>query len=232
MTFCRKLFLEEYFSVLLQRNKYHDMKEIKPKTPYMLALRERILDSAMHAFATKGIKAVKMDDIAQSLSISKRTLYEIYDNKEILLFEGVKKYSLLKWEEVKALYQRSSNVMDVILGVYRMKVEEFRITCPEFYSDLAKYPSVMEYLHNDRERSRDMFMGFMKRGVEEGYFRNDVRLDLIAVLFAAVMDHVMKLQLYKTCSIEELFHNMLFVTMRGFCTQEGVKLLDKYIDVE
>jgi AcrR family transcriptional regulator len=205
------------------------MKGLKPKTPYMLALRERILETAMTAFATKGIKAVKMDDIAQTLSISKRTLYEIYENKEILLFEGVKKYALLRTEQMKELYEKSSNVMDIIMGVYRMKVKEFELTCPEFYSDITKYPSVIEFLHKDGERSHDLFMGFLKRGVEERYFRPDVRLDMISMLFSAIMDYITKQQLYKTCTAEELFHNMLFVTMRGFCTTEGAKLLDNYI---
>ena len=42
------------------------------------------------AFAEKGIRAVKMDDIARMLTISKRTLYEIYPNKEELLLECFK----------------------------------------------------------------------------------------------------------------------------------------------
>jgi len=48
---------------------------------YRKELRARLLDTAMKAFSTYGIKAVKMDYIAQTLGISKRTLYEIYDNK-------------------------------------------------------------------------------------------------------------------------------------------------------
>lgn len=39
----------------------------------------------MKQFLSKGVKAVKMDDIAMSLSISKRTLYEIFADKEDLL---------------------------------------------------------------------------------------------------------------------------------------------------
>lgn len=53
-------------------------------------LKFKILRSAMPMFKQKGIKAVRMDDIASHLSISKRTLYEIYANKEILLLECIK----------------------------------------------------------------------------------------------------------------------------------------------
>lgn len=60
-------------------------------TEYREQLKGRILQSAMHEFRTNGIKQVKMDDIARKLGISKRTLYEIYGNKEDLLMEGIKR---------------------------------------------------------------------------------------------------------------------------------------------
>ena len=66
------------------------MRKNNSQNSYRQELRERILATAMNEFYTKGIKAVKMDDIAKRLSISKRTLYEIYQNKEELLLEGMK----------------------------------------------------------------------------------------------------------------------------------------------
>lgn len=60
------------------------------QTCYKLELRNRILKAAMTEFLHKGVKSVKMDDIANTLAISKRTLYEIYSNKEELLLEAVR----------------------------------------------------------------------------------------------------------------------------------------------
>ena len=68
------------------------MQKKKTITDYKKGLREVILNTAMKAFAEKGIRAVKMDDIAESLTISKRTMYELYATKEELLYEGVKTY--------------------------------------------------------------------------------------------------------------------------------------------
>lgn len=204
------------------------MKQTKSVTPYIAALRDRIVDTAMHAFATKGIKAVKMDDIAKQLGISKRTLYEIFENKEILLFEGVKKFKTLKEKELLEIYEKSPNVMDILLKIYRMKVEEFKVTCPEFYSDLEKYPSVQDFFSKDKQQSRERFVEFLKRGVEEGYFRKDLNLDLLTSMFSSVMLYIMHEQLYKTYSIEEIFHNIVFVSLRGFSTIEGIKQLEKY----
>ena len=208
------------------------MKDSKIITPYMVGLKDRILETAMTAFAAKGIKAVKMDDIAQMLGISKRTLYEIYYNKECLLYEGVKKFKQIKDEELMTLYQQSPNVIDIVLHVYRKKVEDFNKSCPEFYADMSKYPSVVDFLHEDYQQSHERFIGFLKRGVEEGFFRSGVDLELVSRMFSAISTYIMEHALYKEYSMEQIFQNLVLVSLRGFCTTEGVKLLDQYFDIK
>jgi len=204
------------------------MMEQKTKSPYMLSLQDKILDAAMLAFAQKGIKAVRMDDIAQMLSISKRTLYEIYDNKEKLLFEGVKKYKLIKDKEFEKLSAESNNVMEIMLAQYRQKVEEFHNTSPLFYADITKYPSVVKFLNDERHQSHEQFIGFLQRGIREGYFRNDINLELISEMFSSIGEHIISHQLYNQYSMEELVNNLVLVSLRGFCSIKGIHQLDQY----
>ena len=64
------------------RRKENDREELKL----------RVVETASKSFMTLGIKAVHMDDIASSLSISKRTLYELFGDKEELLLEVFRFY--------------------------------------------------------------------------------------------------------------------------------------------
>ena len=59
--------------------------------PSRLELRERIVDTALQSFVTHGIKSITMDDIAAALGISKRTLYEVFADKETLLMECLRR---------------------------------------------------------------------------------------------------------------------------------------------
>ena len=104
-------------------------------------LRGSILETAMHAFAKKGIRAVKMDDVAAALGISKRTLYEIFETKELLLSEGIRKYYAERQEYAKRVTQQCKNVMEVLVAIYRIKVDEFRKTNPQFYADMDNIAS-------------------------------------------------------------------------------------------
>ena len=204
------------------------MQEIKDLTPYRQSLRDRILDAAMILFAKHGIRAVKMDDVSHALSISKRTLYELYDNKEQVLLEGVKKYRKKRHEEFLQEVERSKDIMDIILYIYRIKMEAFQLVNPNFYSDLARYPNILASIERDHDEQHKQFMDFMQRGISEGYFRSDLNYDLIGRLFEALGRYMMENELYRSYSMEELFRNMIFVTLRGFCTKKGVDKLDTF----
>ena len=95
------------------------MNRVSGQTPYRQELRERILKAAMSEFFEKGIKAVKMDDIARRLSISKRTVYGIYSNKEELLLEGMKAAEREFDEHMKHFSEQDNHhVMDILIEFY------------------------------------------------------------------------------------------------------------------
>ena len=203
------------------------MHDLKAETTYRQSLRERILDVAFAKFVRMGIRAVKMDDIAHELGISKRTLYEIYENKGILLFEGVKRYKKLRDEEMSKKAKDSDSAIAFILDVYRREAEISHVVSPVFYSDLVKYPQVVKFLETKRKEQRLLFIDLMLRGVKEGYFRSDLNYELVVMLFDALGGYMSDKELYKKHSFEELFHNMVFVTLRGFCTIKGIEKLDR-----
>lgn len=205
------------------------MQESREISQYKKDLRDKILETAMRAFAQRGIRAVKMDDVASELSISKRTIYEIFSDKESLLFEGMKKYHAERQALAKEETSQCENVMEVMVAIYRMKVEEFRQTNPLFFVDLVKYPKVSRFLNQQNQQMRKDLLKFMERGIYEGFFREEVNYELAARLFDALGKYVMVNQLYRQYTIEEIFQNLIFVSMRGLCTDKGVKALDSIL---
>lgn len=205
------------------------MQETKNLSIYRQALKDKILETAMSLFVKKGIRAVKMDDIANMLSISKRTLYEVYSDKEHLLYEGIRMYQDRNHEQMKEIAARSSNVMDVILQAYKLNMESFKETAPVFFDDLEKYPAIREYFEKEKKNTRTQFVDFLRRGIEERYFRDGINLELIAHMFDAQGKYVMSAQLYRHYPMDEIWQNLVLVSLRGICTAEGVKVLDAFL---
>ncbi len=208
------------------------MQEIKSLSVYRIELKRKILDTALAMFAREGIKAVKMDDIAHSLNISKRTLYELFANKEVLLFEGIKSVMIRRETEMARIAGSNANVMDIILKAYRINVEEFNQTNPKFFDDLNMYPQVKDYLEKYRLERRNRLSDFLKQGTREGYFRQDIDHGLVVELFEAVGQLIMEKRLYANHSIENLFNNMMFISLRGICTKKGVDVIDRFLEAQ
>ena len=200
-------------------------------TEHREALREQILKVATREFTTIGVKSVKMDDIARKLKISKRTLYEIYDNKEQLLLESVAR----RIHEFDATLERfdssgEKQVIDILLEFYRLQMEELRDMNPVYYEDLHKYPRVMSFLEQVNKEHKAHSKDFFKRGVLEGYFRNDVNYELISLLGNNAMQNVMESKLYNTYSLQDIFRNVVMLFIRGLCTAKGIQELDRQLE--
>ena len=207
------------------------MQVLKEMTAYRVSLRERIIEKAMQDFSMHGIRAVKMDDLANELGISKRTLYEIFKDKETLLFEGMKVYGDRKHEYLHSYAEdERHHVIDIIMEAYHMKVEEVRAVNPDFYLDLMKYPRLAQYMKEAQQKSREGFLAFMKRGVDDGYFRPDVNYELVPHIFDALGQYILTNSLVQQYSVEELFSNCFLIALRGFCTDKGLHTIDKLIE--
>ncbi len=203
------------------------MQELKEASLYRATLKLRIMDTAMMLFAQQGVRAVKMHDIARHLGISKRTLYEIYTDKEELLYQGVMTYGKEKHEYLVKFAKEASNVIEVIVEAYQMKIKEAHSVNPLFYEDIMRYPRVESFIKDEHERTREGFVRFMHRGVEEGCLRSDVNYLLFQYFLDDIGLYVMNNQLMKKYSVEELFGNLFLVTLRGLCTTKGLQLLEK-----
>ena len=205
------------------------MQKTKSISLYKQQLRTKILETAIVAFVKEGIKQVKMDDVSKDLSISKRTVYEIFGNKEQLLYECVEHYYTDRAARMQVKAEHCKNVMEILLEAYHQKVTDFKNTNPLFFTEMIRYPQLQVFLNEQNQAMRQHSLDFYQRGVEEGYFRADVNYHLAILLFDVMGQFIMEKELYRTYSIEEIFKNIVFVSIRGMCTERGVRAIDKIL---
>lgn len=201
---------------------------MKEYTSYKKQLIPAIVDEACRMFLLHGIRAVKMDDISCTLHISKRTLYEIYSNKEALLQAVVRKIMNERRDKILAFMESSDNVMDILIEVLRLQVEAAAKNNPAFYRELRKYPQADQLLKDHFEAQKAYSMEFFAKGVSEGYFISGVDFTLITVILRDIVDNVLTSEKYKDITYQQLLRNYLYVTIRGFCTTKGIDKLDEF----
>lgn len=203
------------------------IKNVCP-TEYRQQLRQRIIEAATRDFEAKGIKSVKMDDIACLLSVSKRTVYEIFGNKEDLLLECVKHDMDRTDAEMNAFaHEPGHNVIDIMLHFYEVKMSRMSRINPAYFIELDKYPQVLRHFEERRKMRTVNSASFFSEGIKQGYFRPEVNYELIEKIADLTIREVMSQQLYIEYNLKEVFSNLTMVFMRGLCTSKGIAELEK-----
>lgn len=200
---------------------------------YRLDLKDKILKVAMQAFSSKGIRAVKMDDIAKMMSISKRTLYEIYADKETLLYSGVKRREEEFSDHMDHFSEAEGHsVIDTLVEFARCLLEYSGNVNPVFYADLHKYEKVLNFLKQKHQTSQSCAYGFFQKGVQEGYFRPDIDYNLFILISNISRQAIKEQRLFKKFGMKEIFRSCVFVFIRGVCTPLGQSVLEKALENE
>lgn len=192
-------------------------------------LKERIIGTAFKAFTQNGIKSITMDDIANMLGISKRTLYETFNDKEELLIACLEYQQCEMMEYSKTVLAESDNVLEIILKFYKKSIEIYHKTNKRFFEDMNKYPRVLEKMRENRENNSSKTVDFFKKGVEQGLFRDDVNFAIMNILVKEQVNILMNTNLCDEFSFFEVYESIMFVFMRGISTLKGQEILDNFI---
>lgn len=198
--------------------------------PHRQELRQRITATALQAFKEKGIKAVRMDDLAEMLNISKRTLYEVFETKKDLIYACITHNFTMEQATHEALIRhRKDNVLECCFMVMENILESFSRTSPEFFRDLQKYPRFLELRNEQFQKDTNEMVAFLEKGKEQGLFRDDIRFELILDLLSPRVDSTFSRHMGRTYTIKEIFYYVVVTLLRGCATGRGRDVIDDFL---
>lgn len=198
-------------------------------------MQEQLLSKADQLFRRYGIRSVSMDDIARELGVSKKTLYQLVENKEDLLARILENQQCEEREEMERLQSEAENALDALVKMGRYGARMFSELSPTFLYDMQKYyPALWE--QSDRESSR-FFVGRMeqnlKRGMAEGFYRSDLQPRVIARLFMHMMMGIFLVEdrflTDPDQSLVQVFNQTLLYHIYGIATDEGRNSIKDYL---
>ncbi|WP_455674274.1 TetR/AcrR family transcriptional regulator [Phocaeicola sp.] len=205
------------------------MNSVNKRRTDKTVVKEHVVAAAAKAFMEKGVKTVRMDDIAAGLSISKRTLYELFHDKEDLLLDVVKLHREEMQKYMEGIASKAENVLEVILCFYQRSAQDFQNTNRKFFEDMEKYPKVVAYIAESRRENLDAAMEFYQKGVNQGIFRKEVNYDIVRAMVSEQMDILVSSELCKSYSLAEIYETVVFMHMRGISTEKGLKIVDDFL---
>ena len=198
-------------------------------------IRKLIIDTALKEFKEKGIKDVKMDDIAACLSMSKRTIYELFNDKEQLLHEVLKLQNERMSENGREVIRNSSHILEIILKLYNLHFELLKKVNNKFFAELNKYPEICREMQAKEAKNAKKFTAWMEMGRQQGLFREDadfniltfiIKRDLTTILEVKMQTGHTELNKYTT---DELGRKLILFYLRGISTPKGQNIIEEYL---
>ncbi|SCD21156.1 DNA-binding transcriptional regulator [Proteiniphilum saccharofermentans] len=195
-------------------------------------IKERIIEKASRLFQQYGIKNVSMDEIASSLGISKRTIYENFKDKEDILLSALLRFKQERDKHFIALLGQSPNVVDVFIKIIE-EHQHMPICNVRFFEDIQKYyPRAAKLIREHVETNNNYLRDFLRQGIKEGYIREDLDVNVAAFLVEeTTYTYIRASYLEKPpFSFQDLFYTMMINFVRGILTGKGIRIIDAYLE--
>jgi AcrR family transcriptional regulator len=195
-------------------------------------VKERILAKSADLFMRYGIRSITMDEIATTLGISKKTIYQFFTDKDDLVFAVIEQ-EIGKNEDECLQYrtQASDAIHEIFLAVEDLE-ELLAYTNPLMLYDLEKYhprafQKIKEYKY---QFLHDATTENLRRGIEEGLYRKDIQKDIVAKSRVESAFLVFNVDLFphSRYSMSQVNFELALLFLHGVSNEKGKQLIEQY----
>ncbi len=194
--------------------------------------KQNIVEEAIKVFLQYGIRSVTMDDLSRLLSISKKTLYQHFTDKESLITAALETHRC----GVKAMLEEARKIaqdpIQELLIFSQWEQYAANQVPPVVIFDLKKYhPAIWKsVLQQELNYSLGWLHENLERGIEQGLYRTDIPIDVVVRLYLAQREGMLQDYIFPDSS--GLLADSISVSddlfIRGIATAAGLECLLSY----
>lgn len=198
--------------------------------------RDKILSSAEELFIQYGIRSVTMDDVAREASMSKKTLYQYFENKDSLVTEVIKSHFINERVEFAEIRSKAKDAIhELILVSQCLRKHVFRMN-PSLLFDMQKYHGAAweEYLQFKHSIVKGQIEDNIRRGISEGCFRAEIDPEIMAIFRVEQVQLVFNPKIFQNdkFNFPSVQLQIMDHFIHGLLTDKGRKKYEEYTQLE
>ncbi len=198
--------------------------------------REELINKVHDLFMRYGIKSLTMDDIAQNLKVSKKTVYSVVKDKAELV-SAVMDVACEKDKSVaNHIMETFDNAIDEVVEITKYVSNMLRQMHPSIYYDLEKYyPEAWKKLNNlKNEFHYKIITKNLEIGVKQGLYRPNLNPPVIAKIYIQKIDLVFTGEIFSTSKyrLDEVFDELMRYHIYGIASTKGIDYLKEKLKTE
>ncbi len=187
--------------------------------------KRKILDQTFDLIMRYGIKSVSMDDISKAIGISKKTIYQYFDNKRALVHEVIENHIQKDEKEINTIIKNAKDAVDELLLVAKHVLVFLRGMSPSVMYDIQKYYPVIwdriQYQHFDF--ILNTVVKNIKRGQIEKLYSDDIDADIISKMYIRQLRTLADESVFPLSEYErsDLYKSLVTYHVRGILNEKG-----------
>jgi TetR/AcrR family transcriptional regulator, cholesterol catabolism regulator len=190
-----------------------------------------LVEGAMSIFMRFGIKSVNMDDIAKQLSISKKTLYQYFSDKEDLLSRALDLHMTTEESSIKEIISKKLSAIDEMFEIMHWVLGILNKVHPAVQYDLEKYhPQLALKMKQHRaDIVNKCILKNLLKGQKEGLYRKDFNPDIITRLYLVRVESFLDPEVFPFDQFKaaNVYRESFQYHIRGIASDEGLIQLNK-----
>ncbi len=160
--------------------------------------KNRILRQAQILFMRYGIRNISMDDIARELGVSKKTIYQTFPDKAAIVHAVMQAHSQGEKIVMNEIRQKTQNALEELVEVLHYISRTLQLASPMLIYEMKKYyPESWQFFRkNEDEFHLPHIRSNLERGIEEGLFRSDIKVEEISRFRLGMLDAILDTKLF------------------------------------
>lgn len=199
-------------------------------------LREKIIQEAAELMGQFGIRTVTMDDISKNLGISKKTLYQYFKDKKELVNKVTEMHLALEQARFDATAMDSEDSVQELILVSQCLRESLKDMKMGLMKELQKFYPDAWLMYEDFKQNVMMktICQAIERGQAEGYFRQNINPQLIAIMRMEQVQAFFMTNLFpkEKLTIAEVQMHLFDHFIHGLFTLKGHQLFNQYSNIK
>jgi len=184
-------------------------------------MKKEIIQTTITLYAKYGIKGVTMDQIAKQMCISKKTIYQEFENKEQLVNEVVNMGNNRILRIIKGSEAQAQSPLEAVLLISANLYNYLRSFCPTFYRNINRFKSAEKIMDKSKEYTHQRFTYHFLQGVEHEIFIPENDYQVVSAIYIEQLKDVQPQHQLTTT----------FTFLRGICTTKGQYELKHYANM-
>lgn len=193
-------------------------------------MHKKVLLETFALIREKGLKATTMNAVANSLGISKRTLYEMFESKDNLLHECLEFNHNLFFQKIEKVYASKGTVIEALFEIFMMHLEFINSTSVKFFEDMDERFKHMRKVYNQNPMHKCLQLA-LEQGTQQGVFRNDFDFRIAIKLLEVQVEALKRTEevFPQNVTLDEAYKWIVISFLRSVATPLGSSLLDSVV---